>query len=49
MAAALNRRFNLGRPDNDVVRAGVLVHQFDGTEVKSMPWLADEEDLTSDR
>ena len=49
MAAASNRRFHDGRSSSSLAAAGVLVHQFDGTEVRKTPWLASEEEATSDR
>ncbi len=35
----INRRFREGRASNDLAAAGVLVHQFDGQEDPSRPWL----------
>ena len=34
----LNERFNSGEPSNDLNRAGVLIHVFDGHLDRSEPW-----------
>lgn len=35
---AINERFRVGTPSNDLSIAGVLIHQLDGTEAKREPW-----------
>lgn len=34
----LNHRYNHGRPSNDLRKAGILVHMWDGTESSSQKW-----------
>ena len=39
VAEQINRRFREGRASNDLRQAGVLLHLFDGDEVRRTPWL----------